>query len=183
MSWSVPLDFQIHKNGPIIANSPHPVQKPLFLSILCFAALVPFTPAEAAGPAGKAFGPFSPRKTFKLKITRVDTSRQILTPYKLTTGVRIPDGVPKYEVGQKVEFTIGANGQLKVRGLSIPFAGQTISYISYNVLPTVSKPSPRSALILKDAAGKPKAGGNLAFRTYKKVNKPDMVTTTVTYVF
>ncbi len=140
------------------------MKKLLLQSIVCATALLPFTQAQAADPAGaKRYGDFLPGKTFSFKVTNVTSAKAGVTGG--TVKAPVPSGIPKFTKGQKVTFTIGAKGELKGPGFSTSFSTGSITSNAY-----VDKQSgttlPDQAIVFKNYKKQPE-GVNL---TFNKVN-------------
>jgi hypothetical protein len=113
--------------------------KTLLLKTLAYAALLlPFSQVQA-----KTFGSFTPQQKFTLTVTSKESFKQ--KPAGLPTKAGVPNGVPKFTIGQKVKFKIGANGQLIGQGFSLPFIASLSNGAGLNVYqdPKKAKPSTR----------------------------------------
>ncbi len=126
--------------------------------------LVIATNVHAAGVAGRNFGGFKPGKSITLTVKQVVSSQS--TGAKVKSKVPVPDGIPKFKKGQKVDFKIGKSGELKGSGFSIAFVKSTDTTNSYAKQPTSKTPSPNCATIFKDSKGKPVAA-TMTFYLYR----------------
>jgi len=124
--------------------------KPLAHFAIC---VVLFTAAaHAAGPIGKQFGGFTPKQTFSFK---VEDRQSFESKCSVTVHTfLIPAAIPKFNVGQKVKFTIGAKGQLQGPGFSLPLEMDNKDYNQYLTSPTRGNPLPDTALVTKASSGK-----------------------------
>ena len=95
------------------------MKKLLLQLIVCGAALLPFTQAQAAGPAGRNYYNLPPGTKFSLKVQDVVSTVAGLTGRPKITAV--PTGIPKFKKGQLVKFTIGSKGELMGPGFSTSF--------------------------------------------------------------
>lgn len=146
-------------------------------TLVCGAALLPFSQAHAAGPAGKLFGGFAPGKTFTFKVTERVSGKVEGT--KVTKNVPVPAGIPDYKKGQKVKFTIGKKGELTAPGLSLPFKSDAGTANAYATLPTASNPRANVGQVFKTTANKPVS----AALTFFKVSIKGFTATTNTVVY
>ena len=154
--------------------------KHILLPILvCCGALLPFSQVRAAEP--KTFGGFTAKQKFSFK---VDIAASLKTVGLKVSKAPIPDGIPKFKVGQKVTFTIGSKGELTGPGFSIPFfkKGTSATANGYtNVTPGYTK-SPIVAIVLKDSVNGAPAHVNIIFSKYS-VKGTTVTTNSVTYDF
>jgi hypothetical protein len=81
------------------------VNKLLLPLIVGCGALLPFTQLQATGIAGETFGGFARGKQFKLIVTERASIRT--TGSHVTRHVAVPDGMPDFNKGRIVKFTIG----------------------------------------------------------------------------
>ena len=96
------------------------MKKLLLQLIVCATALLPFTQAQAAGPASQNYGGFAPGYSFKLTMS----AKPIASVAGITgSGIlkRVPTGFPDYKEDQSVTFKIGSKGELMVANFSIPY--------------------------------------------------------------
>lgn len=108
--------------------------KQLLLHILtCCAILLPVQQASAQ----KRFGDFTPKTKFKMVVTDVSATVNDGSGNKPT---KVPNSMPQFKVKDKVEFTIGAKGQLigkfKKESINIPFQSgspELNTYVFYDV--------------------------------------------------
>jgi hypothetical protein len=119
--------------------------KTLLLKTLAFAAIVsPLNQAEA-----KTFGSFQPKTTFTLKVAEVTGTVQKVGQFPTTTTTA-PAGVPKFFVGQTLQFKIGPKGELIGKGFTIPYrAARSNPSIGVNAYqdPLKAKPTTRKVSI------------------------------------
>lgn len=100
--------------------------------------------------AAKTFGGFTPGKTFTLTVKQVNSTQSI--GYKISKkNVPIPSGIPKFNVGTKVKFEIGRNGQLTSKGISLPFVSGGTGLNTYSILPTLNLLSPNGGIVTKNS--------------------------------
>jgi hypothetical protein len=121
----------------------------LLQSIACCAALLPFSQAEA-----RTYGGFAPGKTFTLTVTEKVTKKFVLSD--VTKNVAVPGGIPNFEVGQAVTFTIGPKGQLTAEGMSIPFEEAVANLNEYWIPPTWDNPSGDLGQVTKNWRNQPR---------------------------
>lgn len=140
------------------------MKKLLVQFIMLSGALLPLSQAQAAGPASKTFGGFSPGKKFTLTVQSFTSSMSVGSKNKFF--VSIPTGVPQFRRGQAVKFTIGKKGELTGPGFSIPLLSSSATINSYAKLPNISSLSPNGAGVVKNSAGKP-VGSTLIFYKYR----------------
>jgi hypothetical protein len=95
-------------------------------TIIACAALLPFSVTQAG-----QFGPFNAGDKINVEITARESFKTSLAGNAVSTPV--PAGVPKFNVGRKVTFTIGKRGELKGPGFSVSFVptGSTSNVASY----------------------------------------------------
>jgi hypothetical protein len=124
------------------------------IPLVCLAICMAFVSALdcAAGPIGKRFGGFTPKQTFSFKVEDRQ-SFESKGPVTVQTFL-IPAAIPKFNVGQKVKFTIGAKGQLQGPGFSLPLEMDNKDYNQYLTSPTRGNPIPDTALLTKASSGK-----------------------------
>jgi hypothetical protein len=155
----------------------------LQLLILC-GSLVVTLPAQAEAAPVKTFGGFAPGR--KITLTVQQMSSTVASGTQLDTSkVPVPEGIPKYKLGQKVTFTIGTKGELICPNVSgnktlISFLGSVSNANSYAKQATQKTPSPSIASIFKDSAGKP-VGASLTFYLYR-INGYKLVISRVNYL-
>lgn len=120
------------------------------------AVLAPFASLEA-----KTFGGFHVGDSFVLKVTRMKSTKQ--TGYAGTPVAHpIPVGVPRFGTGSRIRFQIGAQGVLKAKGLSIPFAHSSRTENEYNLFRNgATRSTTRNAEITKRNGEA--TGGTLSF--------------------
>ncbi len=128
------------------------MKKLLFPLLAGFAALVPFTPLQASDDI-KTFGGFPAGKTFTMTVTERSSYRTEGDEGK--KNVRIPEGFVKFKKGQRVEFVIGKNGQLKGPGFSIRFQSEEDQVNLYSNNPSLDSPEGESAAVSKTRKDKP----------------------------
>lgn len=107
--------------------------------------------AHAAGPAGKRFGGMAPQQTFTFEVedrqsfeTRGETTVQTF---------RVPKGIPKFDVGQRVKFRIGDKGELKGPGFTLRLEQGNRDYNQYLSAVTRKNPIEDTALLTKTNSG------------------------------
>lgn len=123
---------------------------PLACFALCMAIFS--ASAHAAWPIGKRFGGFTPKQTFSFK---VEDRQSFESKGSVTVQTfLVPAAIPKFNVGQKVKFTIGAKGQLQGPGFSLPLEMDNKDYNQYLTSPTRGNPIPDTALVTKASSGK-----------------------------
>jgi hypothetical protein len=132
--------------------------------IAIFGMLVIATSSNAAGVPGKNFGGFKPGKKFRFTVKQVISTQSVGT--KVKPKVPVPEGIPKFRKGQRVDFKIGKSGELKGSGFAIAFVESTDTTNSYAKLPTSKTLSPNSASVFKDSKGKPVAA-TMTFYLYR----------------
>lgn len=137
--------------------------------LVAFGAVLPVTQIQAA-PIGntaqfakKTYGGFAVGKKFSFKVTALSSSSADLQG--VVKKAPIPAGVPKFKKGQKVKFTIGAKGELKGPGFSIPFKSTSDSANSYVIAPTAKKPNGDIGVVHKTVNHKPTAANLSFFKT------------------
>jgi hypothetical protein len=150
--------------------------KNLLLKTIAICAIL--LPVNQAG--AKNYGGFKPGETFTLKLDYRTSVKAVGT--LVTDKQPIPAGIPNFKVGSKVEFTIGKNGQLTAKGLSMPFKEVDkvirIGDVLYLAAPKNGYPFGDTGRLGKSAAGKPrtlaldfakteiKAGVTTSYRVY-----------------
>ncbi len=145
-------------------------------TIIACAALLPFSLAQAG-----QFGPFNAGDKLNVTITVRESFKTSLTGS--ISSAPVPAGIPKFNVGRKVTFTIGRNGELKGPGFSIPFlspggTNNVSSYYSFSRRNLTQS----SAQIFTDVGSQLETTGSLIFiKTTIRGRTP--TATTVTYVF
>ena len=102
-------------------------------------ALLPLGQLQA-----KTFGGFTPKETFNLTVTTKFVARSSPIKGAPSVVVPVPKGIVKLSVGETVKFTIGAKGQLLVKGFDVPFrsASPDLTFVVYGNQP--SKPTAQS---------------------------------------
>ena len=151
--------------------------KNLLLPILLgCAALLPVSRSQAADTT---FGDFTVGQTFTLTVTeRTIIRTKGFSSKEIKT---VPDGVPKFEVGDHVKFTIGGEGQLKGAGFKITYRSDRGRYNLYANRPTLLSAKGSAATVYKTLQNKPvRAGMSFDRLTFSGIVP---VTTTVDYVF
>lgn len=155
----------------------------LLKSIACAAVLLPLGTLQA-----KTFGDFAPGKTFTYKVKQKITAKSVGT--KITKGVPVPAGVPSFVPGQRIKFTIGAQGQLNMVKLdakgkpvgasySIPFKSDGGTSNVYNKVITGRSNKADTGTVFKDSVNEPTGVAlNFVRTTYAGFNS---TVTTVTY--
>lgn len=137
----------------------------LALALLVSTAGFSLPPVVAAEPAKvHPATPFPSGTSFFMKVTKVVSSKAGsggFTP----SGVRIPPGIPKYKVGDKIRFTIDDKGNLTWVDRKLPLYGDYDGFISYKKFPTDTKPYPDVANVYVNSLNKPK---NAEIYFYKK---------------
>ncbi len=116
--------------------------------IVCGAALLPFSQAQAA-----TYGGFAPNYRFKLTMTE----KPLVTVAAIGGGgvlKKVPAGFPNFAKGEKVTFKIGSKGELIVANFSIPFHSGSDSSNVYSVK-NVTLVSNFSQAALTKTSGKP----------------------------
>ena len=131
------------------------MKKLLFQAIVCCATLLPLAQANA-----KTYGGWLPGKTFTFTVTERITAKTVGA--KVTKNVAVPAGIPNFNKGAKVKFTIGAKGQLTATGMSLPFKTDAGTANAYATLPTASNPQANVGQVYKNSANKP-LGVSLSF--------------------
>lgn len=140
--------------------------------------MLPFTQLQATGIAGETFGGFARGKQFKLIVTERASIRT--TGSHVTRHVAVPDGMPDFNKGRIVKFTIGKNGRLIGPGFSITYRSSKsrINYYSNN--PSGFSSEGEAATVSKTSRNKP-TGATLTFYKFRFSGfKP--VTNSVSYV-
>ncbi|WP_345716018.1 hypothetical protein, partial [Luteolibacter yonseiensis] len=117
---------------------------------LALCALLITATAHAA-PAGKRFGGFAAKQTFTLTIE--DRQSFETQGSETVASFRIPAGIPRFNVGQTVKFTIGRKGELKGPGFSLPLDQDNSDYNQYSSASTAKNPAQNTALLTKTSAG------------------------------
>jgi hypothetical protein len=103
----------------------------LIKTLTCCFALLPFAQVQAAGAAGKTFGGFAAGAKFQMTVKEAP----VATVASIRGGGlvnKIPAGFPNYRVGTKVNFKIGAKGDLVVAKFSIPLSTSSESSNTYS---------------------------------------------------
>lgn len=136
--------------------------------------MLPLHPLKA-----ETFGGFDAGKKFALTVTDRKSTKTKGT--KVTKNVSIPDGVPNFKEGQKVNFRIGSKGQLIGTDFKITFRREKGDIVFYSNHPTFSKPHGDAATVTKNSNGKPVAATLTFYRFRFSGFIP--VTNTVNYVF
>ena len=154
--------------------------KHILLPILvCCGALLPFTQVRAAD--AKTYGGFTAKQKFSFKVS---TAASLKTVGFKVSKAPVPDGIPKFKVGQNITFIIGSWGELTGPGFSIPFLkkGTSAGGNGYsNIVPGSTK-SPIVAVVLKDSVTGAPAHVNIIFSKYS-VKGTTVTTNAVTYDF
>lgn len=144
--------------------------------IVCGAALLPFSQAQAA----TTYGGFAPGKTITMTVkTRI--SKAVVGFGTKAKTVAVPSGVPDYKLGQKITFTIGSKGQLTAKNLSLPFKSDAGTANVYYIKPDSSHPQGDIGQVFKTVKNKPLAAHLLFVRV--KISGTTPTTTTVDYTF
>lgn len=114
---------------------------------LAIAAVLITASAQAAGPAGKRFGGFAAKQTFTLTVE----DRQAFETQGGQTAptFRIPAGIPQFNAGQTVKFTIGRKGQLRGPGFSLALGENNADYNQYSSISTPKRAKENTALLTK----------------------------------
>ena len=126
------------------------MKKLLLQAIVCASVLLPFSVAEA-----KTYGGFKPGKTFTFTVKEVVSIKAV--GFSKPVKAPVPSGVLKLTKGQKVQFKIGASGQLTAKGLSIPFKADGGSANVYTKVTTGAKPAADTAQVFKTSKNVPTA--------------------------
>ena len=134
--------------------------------ILC-GSLITMVSAQDVNPVSKTYGGFAVGKKFTLTVQTANSSKSVGTDVE--TKVPIPEGIPRFKVGQKVTFTIGRNGELTGPDFSIAYLNSTSIANSYAKQPTQKTASPVSGAVFKDSSGKPIAT-TITFYQYRVTN-------------
>ncbi len=119
--------------------------KTTLLLIAASAAWLANSPVQAVEP--KTFGTFHAGDTFSLRVTERSSIRA--KGDDAPKAAPVPPGVPNFSKGQKVQFTIGARGQLKGSGFSIKFKGRVGVVNAYVNDPSWSAPEGDAATVVK----------------------------------
>jgi hypothetical protein len=128
----------------------------LLIKTLAFAAiLLPLTASAAK------YGDFAVGQKFTLKVIKV-TSTEKTGYFGTATKAPVPATLPKFKKDALIAFTIGKNGQLTAKGLSIPFAHGKPKENEYNLFKNGTVTVTHNAEITKNAAKKA-TGGKLSF--------------------
>jgi|GEM_PF-2814555 len=142
--------------------------------VVATAALLPLNRLKA-----ETFGGFGAGKKFTLTVT--DRKSTMTRGILVTKNVSIPDGVPDFAEGEKVNFRIGAKGQLVGLDFKIAFRSEQGDIVIYSNNPTFSKPHGDAATVTKNSNGKPIEATLTFYRFHFSGFIP--VTNTVNYVF
>ncbi len=142
--------------------------------VVATGALFPFSPLKA-----ETFGGFGVGKKFTLTVT--DRKSTMTKGVKVTKNVPIPNGVPDFAEGEKVNFRIGLKGKLVGPDFKIVFRRETGDVVIYSNNPTFSKPHGDAATVTKNSNGKPVEATLTFYRFHFSGFIP--VTNTVNYVF
>ncbi|MEO5914370.1 MAG: hypothetical protein ABIS50_09070 [Luteolibacter sp.] len=138
----------------------------LQLLLLC-GSLLTVTQAQAGGPVSKTFGGFAAGKKFTLTVQEATSTKSVGT--NVDNKVPVPEGIPKFKVGQKIAFTIGKKGELTGPNFSIALLNSTTNANSYAKQPTQKTVSPIIGSVFKDSSGKPVAT-TMTFYQYRITN-------------
>lgn len=95
-------------------------------------------------PPGKKFF-----KTVREKHSTTNKGMQIIN------NAPVPAGIPDFRVGQRVKFSIGTRGKLRVGGKSIAFQSANSAQNAYANPPTPSTPIGDMAFVEKNARKRP----------------------------
>lgn len=108
--------------------------KHLLLTVLTSCAVL--LPVQQAS-AQKKFGDLAPKTKFKMVVTKVTAT---VNDGKGNKPTKVPATMPQFKVKDKIEFTIGSqgqlNGKLKTESFSLPFQSGNPglnTYVSYKV--------------------------------------------------
>lgn len=126
------------------------------------------------------FGGWAAGKTFTYTVSSMTSAAQSLGGSPVP--VPVPKGIPSYQVGEAVKFTIGKKGELLApKGLKIAFQADGVTSNQYVNIPTAKAPTPNFGFVLKNPnTNEPTGGVQLTFYQIKR--KGFSVTTTmVTY--
>lgn len=147
-------------------------------TIVCCTALLPFAQAQAGAPASKLFGGFAPGKTFSFKVTERVSAQSKGT--KIIKKVPVPAGIPNYQVGQKIKFTIGTKGQLTGPGFSMAYKADGGTANAYATIPKTGTSQPNIGQVFKNSTtGRPMS---VALSFYKfQISGLTPITNTVVY--
>ena len=126
--------------------------KTTVLMLAASAAWLTISPTQAADPA-KTFGTFHAGDTFSLHVTERSSIRA--KGDDAAKAAPVPAGVPNFSKGQKVKFTIGAQGQLKGSGFSIKFKGRVGFVNAYSNDPSWGSREGDAATVVKPERGAP----------------------------
>jgi hypothetical protein len=142
----------------------------LLQTIACCAVLLPFSQAEA-----KTYGGFKPGDKFTFTVNYRLSNKTVNGVTK--KNVPVPDGMPDFKRGKEVTFTIGPNGQLTAKGMSLPFKKLDTSTgrkrVIFEAPPKKNYPFGDNATVDLKPNGKP-VGLSIA---YTKITKSGGVTT------
>lgn len=118
-----------------------------------FGAILSSSELRAAESVAKSYGGFTRGQEFKLTVTEKVSIRTSGT--QVTRNVPVPDGMPDFNKGRSIKFTIGKAGRLMGPGFSIRFqsgkprinlySNNPSGYSSEGEAATVSKDSNRKA--------------------------------------
>ncbi len=136
--------------------------KPIIRIFACCVALALFQKAQAAGPVGKLFGGFEPGTKFTFRVTKITSTRSILSGAFLK-NVPIPKNLPKFEKGRAFHFSIGKKGQLKGPGFSFHLNNR-LPGLNYYLHPRGAL-NGGGAIIYKSSASQP-SSATVTFREY-----------------
>jgi hypothetical protein len=142
----------------------------LLKAIVCSVALLPVM-ASAAAP--------KPGKKFSFKVEERSSTQTSLGGNKT---VPIPKGIPKFAIGQKVNFTIGSKKELKFAGISVPYKTDGGSaWVFTNVKKSnAASVQPITVQVFKDSSGNP-TGVAMTFIKRSGVGTFNMKVVTVFY--
>ena len=143
-----------------------------------FGTFLSFSELHAAEIAGRTFGGFTRGQQFTLTVTEKISIRT--SGSHVTKNVPVPDGMPDFNKGRNVKFTIGKAGRLTGSGFSILFQAGKPRINIYSNNPSGFSSEGEAATVSKNSNAKP-TGATLTFYKFRFSGfKP--VTNSVSYV-
>lgn len=126
------------------------MKKQLIQLLAVAAVMLPLQQATA-----KNYGGFKPGLRFSFFVNEVITSKSVGT--RVVKKAKIPNGVPKFRVNQRVKFRIGKRGQLLAKRVNIPFKSDGGSANLYNIVKTGKVTKASTGEVFKNSRKRPSA--------------------------
>ena len=127
--------------------------------------LLPLTQLHAAEVAGETFGGFAAGKEFTLTVTERVSIKTVGS--HVTRHAAVPNGMPDFHKGRKVNFTIGKKGQLKAVGISIAFQTGKSRINFYSNNPNGFSSQGEAATVTKTVKRDRPTGATLTFYQFR----------------